>query len=216
MKRSFAALLIGFSLSFTACEKAEITTYRVARQTSGPTPQVMAAQADNSRPAPAPAPKAPTPAPTAQANMANTAVPTASGEGLAWSAPEHWKAKPTGAMRKGSYAITDERNNEADMSITAFPGNVGGELANVNRWRGQIELEPITEAEMAAALTRFEKNGLKFAVVEAVGPSQRTLGAMVPFNGATWFFKLQGPLNLVAKEKDAFMKFLESVKPAAK
>jgi hypothetical protein len=210
MKCPLVAALATVSLLFTACEKAEITSYRVTKPGS---PQVMAAQADTSRPAPAPAPKSPAPA---QANMANTAVPTASGDGLAWSAPKHWTAKPPGSMRRGSYAITDERNNEADLSITAFPGTVGGELANVNRWRGQIELQPITEGELGAALTRLEKNGLKIAVLDATGPSQRTLGAMVPFNGATWFFKLQGPVNLVGREKDAFMAFLDTVKPAGK
>lgn len=207
MKRPFAVTLLGLPLLLAACEKAEITTYRVPKAA---TPQVMAAQADKT-PAPA-TPKAP----AGGGGMANTAVPTASGDGLTWKAPANWTAKAPGAMRRGSYSITDDRNNEADLSITAFPGNVGGELANVNRWRGQIELPPITEGELPAALTRFEKNGLKFAVLDITGPTQRTLGAMVPFNGATWFFKLQGPMNLVTKEKDAFMAFLNTVTPPTK
>ena len=37
--------------------------------------------------------------------MANTPVATASGPGLTWSAPSHWKAKPASAMRKGSFVI---------------------------------------------------------------------------------------------------------------
>ncbi len=209
MKRPFAVALLGLPLLFSGCEKAEVATYRVPKS---PRPQVMAAQADTTKTPPAPAPKAS----PGGGNMANTAVPTASGDGLTWKAPANWTAKAPGAMRRGSYTITDDRNNEADLSITAFPGNVGGELANVNRWRGQIELSPISEGELAGALTRFEKNGLKFAVLDITGPTQRTLGAMVPFNGATWFFKLQGPMNLVAKEKDAFMAFLNSVTPPAK
>jgi hypothetical protein len=206
MNRPFAAALLGLPLLFAACEKAKVTTYQVPKSAA---PQAVAAQADK---APQPAPKAA----AGRGNMADMAVPTASGDGLTWTAPEHWKAKAPGAMRRGSYTITDDRNNEADLSITAFPGNVGGELANVNRWRGQIDLEPITEGELPAALNRFEKNGLKFAVLDITGPTQRTIGAMVPYNGATWFFKLQGPVRLVTQEKDAFMKFLESVAPGAK
>src|SRR5262245_11486043 len=59
MKRLLAPLLLGLSLPFAACEKAEISSYRVSKS---PSPQVMAAQADNSRPAPAPAPKSAAPA----------------------------------------------------------------------------------------------------------------------------------------------------------
>src|SRR5690349_6376305 len=100
MKRPFAAALLGLPLLFAACEKAEITTYRVAK-TSGP--QVMAAQADTTKTPPPPAPKAP----SGGGNMANTAVPTASGDGLTWQAPANWTAKAPGAMRRGSYTITD-------------------------------------------------------------------------------------------------------------
>ena len=45
--------------------------------------------------------------------------------------------------------------------------------------------------------------------------AKRILGAMVPYAGATWFFKLIGPEALVAKEKATFMAFLDTVKPDA-
>jgi hypothetical protein len=77
-----------------------------------------------------------------------------------------------------------------------------------------VQLPPIGQGELATALTRFEANGLKIAVAELVGNGQRILGAMVPHEGATWFFKLQGPDALVAKAKPEFMKYLETVKPA--
>jgi hypothetical protein len=48
--------------------------------------------------------------------------------------------------------------------------------------------------------------------------AQRILGAMIPYSGATWFVKLIGPDALVAKEKAAFMAFIDTIKtaPAAK
>src|SRR5690349_18064151 len=100
MKRPFAFALLGLPLLFAACEKAEVKTYRVPK--TGGT-QVMAAQADNTPPAPTP--KAPS-----GGKMANTDVPTASGDGLTWKAPANWTAKAPGAMRRGSYTITDDRN----------------------------------------------------------------------------------------------------------
>jgi len=149
--------------------------------------------------------------------MAGTAVPTAAGPGLTWSAPAHWKQKPATAMRKGSFAVPGD-GGEADLSITAFPGNVGGDLANLNRWRSQINLPPVGESEFERSVQRLEKNGLKMTVVDLAGAgenAQRILGAMIPYGGATWFVKLgPAPGALVAKEKPAFLAFLDTIKAA--
>jgi hypothetical protein len=106
--------------------------------------------------------------------MANTAVATAGGPGLTWTAPAHWKAKPGSSMRKGSFTIAGE-GGEGDLAITAFPGDVGGDLANLNRWRGQIQLPPVTQAEFDAAIQRIEPNGLKMTVVDVAGTGTNAL-----------------------------------------
>jgi hypothetical protein len=150
--------------------------------------------------------------------MANTAVPTASGADLAWTAPSHWQAKAGSSMRKGTYMLSGEGGATAELAITAFPGDVGGEVANVNRWRGQIQLPAVSAAEVGAALTRFTASGLNIAVLDIANPSAnppvRILGGMVPYAGSTWFFKLTGADVLVAREKAAFMEFMKTVKPA--
>jgi hypothetical protein len=64
-----------------------------------------------------------------------------------------------------------------------------------------------------------EQNGLSFTIVDFANPqaakSQRILGALVPYGGATWFFKLMGPDSTVAAAKPAFLAFLQNVKPPA-
>jgi hypothetical protein len=120
-------------------------------------------------------------------------------------------------MRKGSFAIKGE-GGEADLSIIAFPGSVGGDFANLNRWREQVGLAPVTQAEFEASAQRLEKNGLRMTVVDLVGTggdAKRILGAMIPHDGATWFVKLTGPDALVAKEKPAFLHFLDTIKAPA-
>ena len=44
------------------------------------------------------------------------------------------------------------------------------------------------------------------------GISQRMLGVGLPHGGATWFFKMTGPADLVGKQKAAFEAFVKSVK----
>jgi hypothetical protein len=151
----------------------------------------------------------------AGATMANTAVPTAAGS-LVWSAPAAWRVKAASAMRKGSYAVSGPGGADADLSITAFPGDVGGDLANVNRWRGQLQLPPLAAGALEAALDRFQTHGLAVAVVDLAGVGganpQRILGAIVPVDGSTWFFKLMGPAPVVAAAKPDFLEFLKTVR----
>lgn len=121
-------------------------------------------------------------------------------------------------MRKATYVIVGDGGASAELAISAFPGDVGGEIANVNRWRGQVGLAPVSDAEAAAAVMRLEVNALQIGVVD-LGDSgaggNRLLGAIVPFDGTTWFFKLVGPDALVAKEKPGFIEFVKTVKAAS-
>jgi len=198
---SVLALVIGLT---TGCQKEEITTYRIPKEQ-----HPSAKTAASTPPATSPTP--------AGGDMANTAVATASGAPLAWTPPAAWTAKPAGAMRKGSYTVKGDEG-EADFAITAFPGDVGGDLANLNRWRGQLSLPPLNQSDFAAATEHVDHNGLHMTVVDILGTGdkpQRILGAMIPHGGATWFFKLTGPAALVAREKPAFTAFLATIKPAA-
>lgn len=204
-----ALFLAGFTVSvFTAgCQKGKIESYRIPKEKD---PEMPIA---NSGPATANQDSAPS-----GGSMATTAVLTAEGAELTWSAPAEWKPKQASAMRKGSYTVPGNGGADGDLSITAFPGDVGGELANVNRWRGQVQLPPVAQADLASVVQRVAGNGLEFGVVDAAGTgasAQRILGAFVPYNGATWFFKLTGPDAVVEHAKPAFLAFLHTVKPAS-
>lgn len=159
--------------------------------------------------------------PSAPTDMASTPVTTATGAELTWTAPKTWQARAASAMRKATFIIPgDNADQSAELAVTAFPGDVGGNLANVNRWRGQLLLPPITEADLGSLLTHVHAGQLHIDVAEMLGPEtpgkarQRVIGAIVPFNSATWFFKLTGPDALVTREKPAFMSFLQTLQPA--
>jgi hypothetical protein len=119
-------------------------------------------------------------------------------------------------MRKASFAVPGP-GGSADLSVTAFPGDVGGELANVNRWRGQVGLRPLSDADLPGAAERVQLNGMQFVIVDLAGGQspKRLLGAIVPFGDGTWFFKLLGPDAVVAANRQAFLDFLRTVKPSA-
>lgn len=148
---------------------------------------------------------------TSNSTMANTAVPTAGGDGLQWTAPTGWEPKALGAMRKGSFRLKTA-TGEGDLSITAFPGATGGLEANLNRWRGQVGLPALAPDQVVADAQTFTANGLTFTVVDYKGPAGRMLGAVVPFGGNSWFFKLTGPDAVITEAKAAYLEFLHTVK----
>lgn len=204
-------LLLLTLASTPGCRDEKVVSYRIPKETErtaempASAPAALPGQMPASMPSGAPGAASP--------------IEVAAGPGLTWTAPATWTAKPLGAMRKGSFTVSGPDGASADLSITAFPGAVGGELANLNRWRGQLSLAPVSEAEFATATTRLATGGgLNLTVVEltATGPApQAILGAMVPYGQAMWFFKLSGPAALLTAEKPAFLAFLKTIQAAA-
>jgi hypothetical protein len=204
--RASLLALAAATLLLSACGEDKVTSYQVPKEKETAPPMVGAA--DGGSPSDATLPAA------AGAPMADTAVPTASGQDLLWQAPAAWSSKPAGAMRKATYSVPGG-GADADLSITAFPGDVGGELMNVNRWRGQLGLPPLRPEELDASVNRVEANGLRFTLVELASQGdpngKAMMGAIVPVGGSTWFFKLTGPGASVRASKPAFLAFLHTV-----
>lgn len=209
-----------FILLLAGCKDRDIVVYRTAKE--GPTPTVTTAAK-----APPPStdrlPDGHPPIDGMSTNVGSTApdgsamgpLPStaiASGNALKWTAPAHWQERAPGSVRKGSYTIVGENGASGDLGITAFPGDTGGLHANINRWRGQIGLQPAANAEIEKSIEQFNVNGLRIDFVEMVGPSGiRLLGAIVPHNQETWFFKLTGPDALIARERAAFRDFVNTI-----
>lgn len=210
---SVCILLLAALIALSGCKDRQITAYRAPKDPAPTAPQPGMTPGGELPPDHPPIGGGATAPAGDQAKMANTAVPTAGGSDLRWTAPDAWTPKTGSSMRKGSYAVKGA-GAEADLAITAFPGDTGGLHANLNRWRGQVGLAPGSPAELDASVQHLDGlGGLHFDVVDLVGPSgTRLLGAITSFNGNSWFFKLMGPDALVAAEKPAFVQFLHTVK----
>lgn len=216
---SLNAVALAFALS--GCAEKESAYYRVVKDASPV--QVEALPSPSVAPAQTPAaPFAPfaggAAIPIPDAAMASTPVAVATGAGLAWDAPAQWKAKTASSMRRGSFEVPGAGGRNSDLAITAFPGDVGGDLANINRWRGQLSLPPIGPEQLAAATESVANSGLSIKMADITGTANgapsRMLGAIVPFANSTWFFKLSGAAEDVLKEKEVFINFLKTVRPA--
>ena len=152
---------------------------------------------------------APTPQTAQPADQGNAVEPQ-------WDVPKDWKPGNPSDARKGSFAFADN-SGAADISVTVFPGDVGGTLANVNRWRSQISLQPVEEGQLAGLLAPLDVAGGKAMLVDMTGHSpdtkkSRIIAVSLPRGGNTWFFKMIGDDTTVAGQKTAFLKFVQSTR----
>ena len=135
-----------------------------------------------------------------------------------WEVPTGWEEQPPSSMRIATFHVTGQNGAKADLSVTRLAGTAGGMLANVNRWRSQLGLDPVDEAGLERLLTHREASGSKVSFVDLVGRNvesgepARMLVAIVPRAGTTWFYKLMGPPELLERHKDAFVKFVETAR----
>jgi hypothetical protein len=150
------------------------------------------------------------PQPTASTPTAPAA--SASAADWPWTAPEPWRVVPgERPMRLATYEIRDE-SGPIEVAITRFPGDVGGMLANINRWRGQIGLGPINQADIPAMLTTFENPGFNGATMLLEGPQQHMLAASIHEPGAdrTWFVRVTTTPEAAARVREQFDSFARS------
>ena len=130
---------------------------------------------------------------------------------IKWQTPTAWSEVSSSAMRYASFSAgTNE--NKVDISIVTFPGEGGTDADNVNRWRQQIGLPPMTPAAVATQVEPLKTDGGAFSIVDIAGPNARTLAAWTRRDGHVWFFKASGPSGSVEKEKPNFVKFVQSIR----
>ncbi|WP_437186376.1 hypothetical protein SH668x_003526 [Planctomicrobium sp. SH668] len=124
--------------------------------------------------------------------------------------PEGWEKSPGSSLRAASFnAGAGEK--KADVSVMRLGG--GGDVdSNVNRWRDQVKLGPLESEELKAGLKEIEISGKPATYAEAIGETESILAAIIDEGDAKWFFKMQGPKDIVAAESERFQAFMKSWK----
>jgi len=114
--------------------------------------------------------------------------------------PEGWPRDPQPRQMRVATFLAPIDDKELEVAITRFSGRVGGELANINRWRGQMGLEPIDASELETAVTRFHAPGYEGYEVRIESTSGVMLAAGVYDEAIdqTWFVRTTAPTSAAA------------------
>jgi len=202
------------AVATVGCKREEPTYVRVPSATP-PSVQPMKAEVVQGPGAPVAAePGLPPNQPPTGGGMAGAVPPpppVAEGAGLGWKLPAGWTESRTGGMR---YATLKPAEGAVEVSVVVLGGSAGGELANLNRWRGQLGLPPVDEAGMAAARKAVKSGVGEVSVYDLVGqgqPASRMVVGLLSRNGSTWFLKLTGESSAAEAVRGPFTQLLESL-----
>jgi hypothetical protein len=159
--------------------------------------------------------------------------PPISGSGAAdsmsvnYKSPDGWQSLPAKGIRKAALRVVDG-DREAIVTVIDFPAAAGpmiaDPLANVNRWRSEVGLEPIAADVLSTATEPIKIDNFQAIYVEAIPDASEgqksdadhgTLAAMANRGDAVWFFKITGDRDLVVAQRDQFKSFLKSIRITA-
>jgi hypothetical protein len=197
--RLLAATLITACL--VACKQESSTTSTSNNQAAAPT--IEAKPAAPATPAAPAAPKAEAPASSA----------TWHGDNISWVNPPGWT---TGPDDKPFRLASAKMDGAPEIALTKF-GMMTGELAdNINRWRQQVGLPPVYDADQLKKNTSdITIDGRKGLLADYTGPEGRLLVLMITDEQSRrrYFVKMidKDPSKVGAYKKD-FMAIVQSIK----
>jgi hypothetical protein len=144
-------------------------------------------------------------------------VPTGA-EAIQWDLPKGWTEARTGGMRFAT--LKPPAAGKIDVSVIMLPGPAGGELGNVNRWRGQIGLPPVDDAGRAQIRKGVKSKAGEISLYDFAsdGPGkQRMIAGLLFADGKSWFVKMVGDNDPVEATRADFVKLLGTLRfPAGK
>ena len=143
-----------------------------------------------------------------------SSAPAADDRVLDWTTPPGWREATTSNPSRLATLEVSEGAQSAEVTITRFPGDVGGLLPNINRWRGQIGLAPVTDTSQQP-VEALEVDGVQAQLLDLQGAgeaSQRMLVVLVTRGQFTYFVKMTGPGTLLGRERQHFLDFARSLR----
>lgn len=138
---------------------------------------------------------------------------------LLWTTPPGWTEGEPNQMRLIDLKFGP--NQEGECYLSALPGPAGGLEANINRWRGQLGLAPLTAEEIEKLPRRPFLGGQAHSITadgeyknmgqEVAQKDYRLVGIIQQAPELTLFVKMTGPKALVESQMTAFEAFVASV-----
>ena len=132
---------------------------------------------------------------------------------LTWNKPSSWKVSSGSSMRLASFDVP-YKYGVGDLSVIKLQGDGGGISSNINRWRRQLNLSPISLAYIEKQLTFYKGYIGEYSVIEIYDSSNVNafICAIIPYNDVTIFVKLSIKSSGNIEVKNDFINFCNTLK----
>lgn len=136
---------------------------------------------------------------------------------LAFELPAGWKTTNNDTFSRYAFVVEGE---DAAARVTVTPLRANSDpaylLANVNRWRGQVNLEPLTPEQFAKEVRDIPFLGGQAKLIVAL-PQRRAglqgIVGVIGIHGQTaWFIKMKGDAELLEEKRGEFETFVRSIR----
>jgi hypothetical protein len=194
MNMKNSAFLLVPLLFLTACGREEIATCQVPKESSAPTQvSTMGSSAEIE---------------AVQASHAAMSASAPSGAGYESSLPAGWAEIPGSGMRKASYKI---QGTSIDFYLISL--SMGDVPSNVNRWRGQVGLPPVSPEAIAQDVVAFQADGHAVSYIEIYNEEggQGIIAAIIELKPQYWYFTAKGSAGELKAHAADIRAFLESI-----
>lgn len=122
--------------------------------------------------------------------------------------PAGWVEQPGSGMRIVSYSI---EGSEVDFYLISLL--MGDVPSNVNRWRGQVGLEPASPEAIDADVQTFSADGHDVKLIEIYNEESGwgIISAIVDLAPEYWYFTAKGPVSDLKENVGDIRKFIQSL-----
>lgn len=136
--------------------------------------------------------------------------------GVTFDVPEGWESGRTSSMVQARLKKKTE-SGEAQITIIEMPADANEWEPNVVRWAGQVQMNELTQEELADRTTKINVDGTQGQLVKLINldenaSSDGIIAGMVKHEGSAWFLKLSGEKSLVVESEKVFSDFIDSIR----
>ena len=145
---------------------------------------------------------------TPKISIQQTSVPS----DINWTSPSNWISSKGSSMRIGSFTVPYS-NGEGDLSVIKLEGTAGGLAPNINRWRGQLNLEARTEKSIQKNIHMGESPMGTFQWLTILNPEDDKtafIASIFQTHTHTIFVKLSASKSGILELEKEFLNFCKS------
>ncbi|MEM1097222.1 MAG: hypothetical protein AAGH92_00400 [Planctomycetota bacterium] len=138
---------------------------------------------------------------------------------LAWDVPTEFGFRESGETNQ--FRLTtlragdpEDADTAVELAVSRIAGQAGTITGNVNRWRQQLGLPPLSQEEVVGVVEWVGNDALSgmFTRIESDNGEAATMIAWFTLDNANWFFKANGTPEALDAHREGFDALIASVR----